>query len=126
MLDQNKFPTPEQEIMWIEEALVELLREIVRQEKRGNRPPSRHGFVAYDINELGSRSSLYWEVSHVVDHPVREACALAIRRLGQRLHEMSADMMEVHDHVVERTRKYQDYWSMLLDKRWNGVGDWHA
>lgn len=117
----------ENEVNYIEDALVHLLREITRHDKgvrRKTREPGEFRFLK--VSEVLSKSRLYWDARRLRTDPVREACAQAVRKLGQRLHERGADMMAVHDRVILRTPRHRNYWSVIIDKNWDGIADWWA
>jgi hypothetical protein len=124
--------TIEEETRRIEDTLAVLLGEITRIDKgtkKNDRSSVQPPPVAISVSDISSVPELYWQMDKIAEAPVREACAATLTTIGRRLHEMGGIelMQTVHDRVVRRTRKHPNRWSMLLDKRWDGVGgEWWA
>jgi len=125
--------TRDEETQRLADTLAVLLEEITAFDK-GKRVNRRSDiqqpeFAAISANDISKMPDLYWDAEKIGEAPVREACATTLTMLGKRLHEMGGvDLMQdVHDRVVKRTRRHGNYWSMLLDKRWDGIGgEWWA
>lgn len=110
------------ELASIENTLVVLLRRITSDDRKLKGGDYRR----YSINELLEKSHLQSDTEALVRQPIRNACANAVRLLGERLIEMNVDRMEVHHRVVRRGRRNANDWSAIIDKTWDGTGDWHA
>jgi len=61
-------------------------------------------------------------------NPVGTACRFAIERLGRRLHSLGGeDLMEnVLGEVACLKPNREDLFSDVLDKAWDGIGEWIA
>lgn len=79
-----------------------------------------------DIGELPSREDS--AIAALVVDPIDAACRQAVRRVGQRLHDLGGfdAMSTAADRMAERDPVRAGRRASLLNHAWDGIGSWHA
>lgn len=79
-------------------------------------------------SELMQKSEVTLTAEEIVADPVGRSLRLGIEALGERLNEIGG-MKAMHaalDEVVSRDPARKSWRANILDKRWDGIGEWHA
>lgn len=112
--------TKEHEISGITTALDVLLTEISFRhirERRGS------GLRPLPITPLPESEAAY-RVEQLVEDPIGAALRMAIRHLGERLHELGGIslMQEVCAEVAAKDPPNEQHRTTVMDRRWDGIG----
>lgn len=80
------------------------------------------------LDSLRNHTPAQIATDELLDNPVGEATRQAIRKLGKRLHEIGGTklMQDVLDRVANRAPQQSTSRTDIMDKRWDGIGDWFA
>lgn len=114
------------EVERVEAALDALLTEMLRQDdlRKGDGDGKLVTIRASDMVLLTRRQG---QINAVLRHPVRAACKIAIRMLGERLNELGLSISQMQD-VANRVSAGKRFPKRIniIDKAWDGVGHWVA
>lgn len=121
--------TPEQteEVANLEVALDTLLTEIVARRDRF-REPLRPQIIRASELQVLERTPVQWKTSVLTAAPIDYSMRMGVTLIGERLHEiggvelMGEAMVRLEDRYPGAGIRY----SVICDKRWDGIGDWHA
>jgi hypothetical protein len=118
------------EVEQIEEALHRLLTAATHTfnvKLRGpDRGPVSAGTLSAEYMESLSWSEARRDAAELFQDPVGEALRQAVTTLGERLHELGVDMIDVCYRIAERDPSQHDRRLSIMDHRWSGIGDWMA
>lgn len=130
-------PRPLTESEQLEDAMIVLLGAIAAEhEKLDDEPattepdendPAGDGELL-TLADLAAMTKAQRQSRQIAGWPVRAALFQAVRPLGERLHELGENLFVVHDRVVARAPNEEDadIWTSVIDKSWNGLGDWSS
>lgn len=133
-------PTPTaSEISRIEAALDNILSAITHLDQGiwapGKPRAKSAAYRIYSMADLGAEYELKqtYTVSQryaedILDNPVREVLAKSVRQLGKRLHEIGGlnAMQEACERVANIDEPNWGRRTNIMDKRWDGIGNWVA
>lgn len=118
------------EVQRIEDALDRLLTACTHDFNVKLRGPDRGPVSVADLSreylESLKGTDAQRAAAELFDDPVGEALRQAVTTLGERLHELNADMVDVCYRVAERDRARHDRRLSIMDHRWSGIGQWMA
>lgn len=118
--------TKDDELKAIADALDVLLASIISDRALYPRDVNR----SWPADEGGARfvpeSPAQAVVFNVMENPREGAFTMAIRALGDRLHELGglAAMGAALDEMAERRPEQAEQRESILDARWSGIGSW--
>lgn len=117
----------------IEAALDVLLTAAIRAEHDSSLLPERGPMsagvlVGELIDKLQTWTKAQRAAADLLARPVWELTRQGVRTLGQRLHEIGGQglMNEVLYRVSARDPAHESRRIDIMDKRWDGIGDWVA
>ena len=112
------------EIAGIEKALDVLLRSAIAADRTERR--SLRVMSLAEIEPPTDKTKAGVMAEQIVDRPIGEACRQAIRTLGKRLHEIGGArlMQSVCERVAESDPSNAAHRTDIMDKRWDGIGEW--
>jgi hypothetical protein len=121
-------PKPEDEIANIKVALKALLAEMLRRDRKPREYRVGSAMTMAEIDRWHALGKNFRAADAIIKDPVRTACRDAIRKLGKRLHELVGDdhdgMLKVANSVSGQ--KHYSHHISIIDKAWDGIGDWHS
>ncbi len=118
------------EIEMIEQALDAVLEkaiehDLARPARGGSGRVSPTPFDVADLANIPTRAQS--DVMALIDDPIRASLRQALRRLGERLYELTRDtdrMCEVLERVADRDPQHYGRRAGILDRTWHGIGTW--
>jgi len=113
----------------ITEALDKLVTQAIFEDLRWVQQEGGRRFRIYSREDLEKPpvDAAAHEVEELLERPISAACRWAIRRLGQKLYHLTGSlepMQDLAERVAGRDPKSFSSRIDILDKRWNGIGDW--
>lgn len=117
------------ELEKIEDALHRLLQAATEADRAPPLTPPRGPISASvlaleAVDRITSWTPAQRDAAALFMNPVAEALRLAVRTLGERLHEIGGQqlMTEVLDRVAERDPEHWGRRVSIMDHRWDGIG----
>lgn len=91
-------------------------------------PTSAGALVFQILEKMGSWTRAQREAADLLARPVWELTRQGVTTLGKRLHEIGGArlMHDVCDRVAALDPPHEDRRIDLIDKRWDGIGEWVA
>jgi len=92
------------------------------------RPGPSRSFTREDLDRLVGSSPAQAAALALLDNPREGAFTMALKALGERLHEIGGmrAMQQALDDVTERDPENEGRRTAILDQRWSGIGSWMA
>jgi hypothetical protein len=108
----------------IEFALDAILTEMIEKRKTGPTPAGERSSIGRpQLESLPTHEES--EVNHIIREPLEGAYRLALRKLGQRLYDVTKNtelMREILERVADRDSANYGRRAVILGSAWNGVG----
>jgi hypothetical protein len=98
----------------------------IREEERQDQEERLASFKLIPIGDLWQTSPEKLRLEGLAKDPVRYALRKQVRELGKELHQVLGNTDAMLDVAEEVAAKDFQYRMTIIDKAWDGIGDWYA